>query len=120
MSCPICLEEYSKENPAKGPSIRREHECRHSVCSQCFERIRQTTKEPPFRCPECRRDITLWFLQEIHWDKAYAAMARAEEQISQAEAVVAEAHQLVDEMARANAQFLDQMQRQFQELGRRR
>ena len=42
---------------------------------------------PPFRCAECRRDLTAWFVNEFAWvdpqtpERVEAELLRAEEQL---------------------------------------
>ena len=64
MSCPICFEDYSPENPARGPEERMPAACQHSICQQCCMRIAATERHP-FICPICRRNNSCWFLCEF-------------------------------------------------------
>ena len=78
MACPICFEDYSPERPAKGPCDVAPHDCPHTFCAPCGERIKQTSR-PPFKCAECRRDITEWFVAEFRVDENPSASAHREE-----------------------------------------
>jgi len=62
MECPLCFEKYTDANQAKGPGGA----CTHSACDNCWKEIGRATR-PPFRCAECRRDLTGWFVAEFGW-----------------------------------------------------
>ena len=62
MECPLCFEKYTDANQAKGPGGA----CTHSACDNCWKEIGRATR-PPFRCAECRRDLTGWFVDEFGW-----------------------------------------------------
>ena len=53
-----------------GPSQRDPlHLCKHLVCVECCNRT-LSSATPPFRCPECRRDITGFFAAEFGLSEA--------------------------------------------------
>ena len=62
MECPICFEKYTEEKAALGPG----GECTHTACEQCWRKTGMATR-PPFRCAECRRDLTAWFVAKFDW-----------------------------------------------------
>ena len=64
MTCPICFEDYSVENPARGPEERMPAACQHSICFHCCVQIEATTWFP-FKCPICRRNNSSWFMCEF-------------------------------------------------------
>jgi hypothetical protein len=62
--CPVCLEAFTTENPAKGPSISGyPSDCPHCICEACGDQL--CVNGPPFQCPICRRDYTQWFVDEF-------------------------------------------------------
>ena len=64
MECPICLEAYSRQNPARGPEECMPAACQHSICQQCCMRLVDGAWHP-FKCPICRRDNSEWFKREF-------------------------------------------------------
>ena len=84
MECPLCFNKYTEANAAKGPG----GDCSHSACEQCWKEIGRATR-PPFRCAECRRDLTSWYVHEFGWvdpqtpERLEAELLEAEEQLEE-------------------------------------
>ena len=83
MECPLCFNKYNDANPAKGPGGA----CTHSACDNCWKEIGGATR-PPFRCAECRRDLTGWFVDEFGWvdpqpERLEAELLEAENQLEE-------------------------------------
>ena len=78
MECPICFEKYTEVNAAFGPG----GDCTHSACEQCWRKTGTATR-PPFRCAECRRDLTAWFVAKFDWVDAQAPERDVAEQIAE-------------------------------------
>jgi len=88
MECPICFEKYTEANAAFGPG----GDCTHSACEQCWRETGMATR-PPFRCAECRRDLTAWFVNEFAWVDPLVSQNEIEQ--------IAEIRLLADERIRA-------------------
>ena len=82
MECPICFNKYTETNAAFGPG----GDCSHYACERCWWEI-GIANRPPFKCAECRRDITAWFVEEFSWidaeapEQVEAELLRAAEQL---------------------------------------
>ncbi len=82
--CPICLEAFTEERPAKGPSLSGcSTECSHCICEQCGDDICEMGMMPPFACPICRRDYTQWFVDEFCWQPPLLRPTMSHEQLCQ-------------------------------------
>jgi hypothetical protein len=78
--CPICFKAYSWERLRLGPGGK----CVHGFCEPCGESMAQALKEPPFRCPMCREDITKWFVEQFDWTSEDEQRSRRYDQLREA------------------------------------
>ena len=85
MECPICFEKYAETNAAFGPG----GDCTHSACERCWRKTGTATR-PPFKCAECRRDVTAWFVDKFGWVDADAPEQVAADLLRQGEELQAE------------------------------
>ena len=80
--CPVCLEAFTTEIPAKGPSISGyPSDCPHCICEECGDQL--CVNGPPFRCPICRRDYTQWFVDEFCYTPPLLDASMPREEIHQ-------------------------------------
>ena len=84
MECPICFEKYAEGNAAFGPG----GDCTHTACERCWRKTGTATR-PPFKCAECRRDVTAWFVEAFSWvdpqtpERVEAELLQAQEELEE-------------------------------------
>ena len=63
IECPICFENFTWENQANSPQLRREG-CRHWACDTCWTRVMEHTT---WKCPFCRQNLRDWLSDEYSY-----------------------------------------------------
>ena len=113
MECPICFEKYAEGNAAFGPG----GDCTHTACEQCWRKTGMATR-PPFRCAECRRDLTAWFVAKFDWVDAQAPERDVAEQIAEIRLLAAERDRERDREYERDAVRTAELYRQADEASR--
>lgn len=111
----MCFETVTDEQ-LKGPGGN----CVHKLCRACWMQIGKTICPPfKFKCPQCRRDITNWYVREFNWQPPAdntrnvdidAAMTRAQAMLEAGRAVAEETRRYAEALQvdrNASAETLD-------------
>ncbi len=65
IECPICMQPFSEERPARGPITGdRPTTCRHFVCKCGWVQNARQEGGNELRCAICREDITGWMISQ--------------------------------------------------------